>query len=223
MIGLANYLAFSNTNDNIGRIYQNVTISANEPTYEVVSLTEAKNYLKIDYTTDDDLIELMIKSIRKQVENELGGLFIVKRSVTQKQTGGIKQIELLREPVNSITSVTYYEEFDSTGEVLSSSDYRFSDGFLYHKDGYFKPGRESDGYIIVYNCGYVDDTGQTAETSIPILRTAILRILAYVYENREEYATTISEGGWSVSYNLIVGNSQLKNLLSPYLKSRAVF
>lgn len=202
---------------------QSVTVSAGEPTHELFDVATIKNYLKVDYNTDDDLIELIQKSVRKQIENELGGVLIVKREVTQKQTGGIEFIELLRSPVNSITSITYYEDFDSSGEVLSATDYRFHDGQLYHKDGFFKQGRSGDGYVIVYNAGIVEDTGATAENATPSLRMAALRLIGYLYENREEFATTINEGGFSISYNTIVGNSELKNLLMPYLGAKAVF
>ena len=154
--------------------YQNVTISTSEPVHEPVSLEEAKNYLKVDYTTDDTLIENLIHVVRKQIENELGGLLIVKRTVTQKQTGGLDTINLFRQPVNSITSITYYEDFSSTGSVVSATNYRFSDGQLYHIDGYWQSGRESDGYVIVYNAGIADDTGQSAENSPYTLRHAIL-------------------------------------------------
>ena len=203
--------------------YQNITVTAPEPTHEPISIELAKNYLKVDYATDDDLIEFLIKSVRKQIENELGGLHIVKRAVTQKQTGGLERIQFMREPVNSITSITYYEEFDSTGTVLSASNYRFVDGEIYHRDGFWKAGRESDGYVIVYNAGIVHDTGQAAEHSAPALRNAMLRIIGYLYENREEFATTIGEGNFNISYNTIVGNSELKSLLMPYMTAKAVF
>lgn len=203
--------------------YQNITVSQNEPTHEPFDIVFVKNYLKIDYNTDDDLIELLIKSVRKQIENELGGFNLVKRNVTQKQTGGIRVIQAMREPVNSIVSITFYEQFASTGTVLNASEYRFVDGEFYHKDGFWKQGRESDGYVIVYNAGLVDDTGQAAENLAPAIRNAMLRIIGYLYENREQFATNISEGGMSVSYNTIVGNNELKSLLAPYMTVKAVF
>ena len=202
--------------------YQAITITANDPIHEPVSLEETKNYLKVDYTTDDTLIENLIHVARKQIENELGGLLIVKRTVTQKQTGGLSRIELLRQPVNSITSITYYEDFNSIGEVLSASDYRFNDGQLYHANGYFPAGREGNGYVIVYNAGIADDTGQSAENSPHTLRHAILRIVAYLYENREEYVTQINEGNLSVVYDKKTRND-VNLLLMPYHTGLAVF
>jgi uncharacterized phiE125 gp8 family phage protein len=203
--------------------FQNVSVIASEPTNELFTLTTIKNYLKVDVSTDDDLITLIQKSVRKQIENEIGGVQIVRRSVTQKQTGGIEKIELLRGPVNSITSITYYESFDSAGEVIDSAKYRQVNGMLYHETGFWNQGREGDGYVIVFDAGIVADTSNAAEAATPALRMAALRLIAYLYENREEFATTISEGGFSISYNTIVGNSELNNLLMPYAKARAVF
>jgi uncharacterized phiE125 gp8 family phage protein len=203
--------------------YQNITINSTEPTYEPVTLSEAKNYLKVDYTTDDNLISSLIFSARKQIENELGGVAIVKRSFTQKQTGGIKEICLMRQPVNSITSLTYYDSFDSIGELIDPSEYRNVNEFIFSKNGFFNFGRNADGYVTVFNAGLVEDTQIGASTCPISLKTAILRIVAYLYENREEFATTIGEGGFSISYNSIVGNSEFKSLLAPYMVSKAVF
>lgn len=201
---------------------QYTTVTQTTPTHNPVSLEEAKNYLKVDYNTDDDLIEALIFAARKQVENELGGLLIVKRTVTQKQTGGVKTIDLMREPMVSISSITYYEDFDSTGTVISSTDYRFADGAIFHRNGFWDEGREADGYVIVYTAGLVDDTGQAAENSPETIRMAILRIVAYLYENREEYSTQISEGGLTVTYNKKIRND-VNLMLMPYHTGKAVF
>lgn len=218
-------MAYDWWNDKLDRSkpkYQNITVTYGEPTHEPVSLEEAKNYLKIDYSTDDDLITILIHVARKQIENELGGLLIVKRTVTQKQTGGLEIFDALRMPVNSISSITFYENFDSSGEVISSSQYRFVNGYIFNKDGYWKQGRDADGYVIVYNAGIADDTGQSAENSPEPLRQAIMRIVAYLYENREEYVEQISEGNLSVRYNKQIRND-VNLLLMPYHTGKAVF
>lgn len=201
---------------------QYITVTDAEPQFEPVSLEEAKNYLKVDYATDDDLIEILIHVARKQIENELGGLAIVRRSVTQKQTGGIEKLEVMRQPLNSITSITYYENFDSAGSVIAASNYRFVDGMIIHKDGYWKAGRDGDGYVIVYNAGISADTGQAAENSPHTLRQAIMRIVAYLYENREEYVTQINEGNMTVTYDKKT-RSDVNLLLMPYHTGKGVF
>jgi uncharacterized phiE125 gp8 family phage protein len=201
--------------------YQEITLTSSEPAYEPVTVAQAKNYLKVDTTNDDTLIESLIIAARKQVENECGGLVIVKRNFTQKQTGGLKQIELLREPINSISSITFYEEFDSTGEVLSASNYRFVGSNLYHVDSFFQIGRQGDGYQIVFNAGMVDDTLVGASTAPHAIKTAILRYVGFLYENREEYATNINEGNFSIAYDQKT-LFETKMLLMPYHTGKAV-
>jgi uncharacterized phiE125 gp8 family phage protein len=203
-------------------IYQSTSVTYSDPVHEPVSLEETKNYLKVDYTTDDTLIENLIHVARKQIENELGGFLIVKRSIVQKQTGGLDVIELLRQPVNSITSIYYYDSFASTGSLISSSDYRYNEGQLYNSSGYWNQGREGNGYVITYNAGFADDSGQSAENSPNTIRQAILRIVAYLYENREEYVTQISEGNFSITYDKKTRND-VNLLLMPFHTGRAVF
>lgn len=202
--------------------YQNITVTQTEITHEPVSLEEAKNYLKVDTTTDNDLIQILISVARRQIENELGGLNIVRRTVTQRQTGGLERIALMRQPLVSITSITYFEDFDSTGEVVAASNYRTADGEIYHREGFWKAGRESDGYVIVYTAGIAADTGQAAENSPETLRQAIMRIVAYLYENREEYVTQINEGNFSVTYNKNI-RSDVNLLLMPYHTGKGIF
>ena len=177
--------------------YQEISIiETGLVTNEPLSLTEVKNNLKIDYSTDDDLLTGLIKSVRVQIETELGGVNIIRRNMIQKQTGGVEFIELLRQPVNSIASIIYFEDFDSTGETIT--DYRQVNNILYHRDTFFKVGRAADGYVITYNAGLIADA-VNANLSVPSnIKTAMQRVISYLYENRQQYASTYSEGGWSI-------------------------
>lgn len=178
--------------------YQEISIiETGLVTNEPLSLTEVKNNLKIDYSTDDDLLTGLIKSVRVQIETELGGVNIIRRNMIQKQTGGVEFIELLRQPVNSIASIIYFEDFDSTGETIT--DYRQVNNILYHRDTFFKVGRAADGYVITYNAGLIADA-VNANLSVPSnIKTAMQRVISYLYENRQQYASTYSEGGWSIT------------------------
>jgi len=201
--------------------YQEISISdSNNITHEPADLEEMKNYLKIDYTTDDDLIESLIKSARKQVEDELGGLAIIQRQFVQKQTGGLERIELLRQPVQSIASITYNQYYDSTGTAITT--YRRVGHLLYHQDGFWQTGREADGYIITYTSGLVADTGQSHNSVPRAIRTAVERIVAYLYENREDFATSISEGNFSINYDKNL-RRDINLLLMPYHTGKGLF
>ena len=201
--------------------YQEISIiETGLVTNEPLSLTEVKNNLKIDYSTDDDLLTGLIKSVRVQIETELGGVNIIRRNMIQKQTGGVEFIELLRQPVNSIASIVYFEDFDSTGETIT--DYRQVNNILYHRDTFFKVGRAADGYVITYNAGLIADA-VNANLSVPSnIKTAMQRVISYLYENRQQYASTYSEGGWSITYNKEM-RQEINLLLMPNHSGRGIF
>lgn len=201
--------------------YQETSIfDSNNITHEPVDLEEMKNYLKIDYTTDDDLIESLIKGARKQIEDELGGVAIVQRSFVQKQTGGLQRIELLRQPVQTMTSVNFFEYYESTGTLIT--DYRRVNNLLYHKDGFWQTGRDADGYVITYTAGMVADNGQSHQNIPRGIRSAIERVVAYLYENREDFATSLSEGNLSITYDKSM-RRDINLLLMPFHTGKGMF
>lgn len=202
--------------------FQEISVEETEPTNEPVSLTEIKLYLKIDYTTDDDLLTALIKAVRKQIEIELGGLLIVKRNVVQKQTGGLRQIELLRSPVNAITSIVHYDSFSSTGSTITSSYYRNVNNLIFHDDGFFKTGRSADGYVITYNAGMINDTTSSYASSPEAIKTVIKRVISYLYDNRQLYVSNYIENQLNVNFDQKMKN-EINLLLMPYHTGKGVF
>lgn len=180
-------------------IPQYLTVNNAPPTNHPVTVDEAKLFCKVDTATDNDIFDMLIHAATKEIENETGGYCIIKRSITQKQTGGLEVLELMREPVASITSVTYAQGFSDTPTTITS-DVRLSGANLFHEDGYFKQGRNGDGYVVTFVAGSIDDTNQAHLSTPSLLKNAILRLVAYYYENRQEHAKQYSEGNWSVSY-----------------------
>ena len=203
--------------------YQEITITeVAEPTYEPVSLAEMKDYLKVDTTDDNTLISALIHTARKQVENELGGLAIVKRNFTQKQSGGLERLEILKSPLNSIASIVYYDSFASTGSTVTASDYRYVTNNVYHINNFFDYGRDADGYVITFNAGIVADTSTASITAPNSIRVAIMRIASYLYENRQDYAKNWNEGNWSINYDKTLRND-INLLLMPYHTGKGLF
>lgn len=93
------------------------------PTEEPVSATEAKQYLAVDHSADDALIAVLITAARQEAEAQAA-----RRFVTQTQDLLLSgwpadgRIRLEYPPVQSVTSITYYDE-DNTAHVMSSADY----------------------------------------------------------------------------------------------------
>lgn len=190
-------------------------VQTSAPTLTIVDTTVTKNYLKVGSdTTDDDLILDLIKAATKIVEQEAGGLCICEQTWKQYQKGGVDEIELLRQPVLNVSSVNYYEDFDSSAVAITvSTHYRAVENDLYHVDGYWEQGRDGDGYVTEFTAGKY--TASSYTNADPALKTAILRIVAWLYENREEYVTNISEGNWSVTYAGELPQG-LKRLIMPF-------
>ncbi len=199
-------------------ISQFVTVSETEPTYEPVTVNEAKNYFKVDDTTDDALIAQIIKTARKMIETH-ASLTFHQRTVTQKQTGGVDYIDALRLPANTVSSITFARDFDSTPETLDASSYRLAGNRFYHESREFIQGRDADGYVITYTAGMVADA--TPSTLKSDLKTAILRVAAFLYENRQEYAQGWSEQGFSVNYDIM--KSEINRIVNPYASAKGIF
>lgn len=179
---------------------------------EPVSLTEMKNYLKLDnsITDDDSLIGDMITSARRVIENMCGRKFEVATITEYKDITDIENLEaylkILTSPVGTITSITYYEDFSSTGEILDSGSYRIVDDKIYHEDGYWKVGRPGDTYKIIYT------TSNAAEPGIEI---PIMRLVSFWYNNRDEMVSAVNEAQSSQNYDTKIPD-WLFLLVSPF-------
>lgn len=224
MIKMANKWELTSGNyDNSGykEPIQNLKlVQVSGPTVSILTRSEVKNYLKLGSdTADDNLIDDMIKGCTSVIERELGGKAICNQKWKQYQKGGIETIELLRTPVIGIPSVSYYEDFDTvTATNITYSDYfRVVENNLVHIDGFFESGRDLDGYVITFQAGLftASDYTSSSKQELQVFKNAINRLIAFMYENREEYMMEVQEGEWKVSYDgqLPIG---VKNLIMPF-------
>lgn len=147
-----------------------------------VSLTNVKNYLKIDYSTDDTLITSLIEAARDYTEAYLGSTLITTEyTYYTDKFSYIMRIPL--GPVQSIDSVKYYNTA-GTLTTLSTDDYSAS-GDKRRIIVTDIPTLEDDrlsAVQIAFTAGYSD-----TESSVPdIIKTAIYEMIAYWYEIRED-------------------------------------
>jgi uncharacterized phiE125 gp8 family phage protein len=140
------------------------------------------------YSVEDTYIEDLIKSARRLIELHTGRRFITQTWETALGSfpRGDK-IELPYPPLQSVTSVKYYDT-DDTEATFSSDDY--------YVDTYAEPGalslnygeswpsttlRPANGVIVRYVVGYGD-----AESDVPEMYKQAIKILAAeLYERRE--------------------------------------
>jgi uncharacterized phiE125 gp8 family phage protein len=159
-----------------------------QPSLEVWTLSEVKNYLKVDTSADDTLITTLLQSAREVAERYLNQALIT-QTITEKLDRLNKPIIYLSvSPVISVTSFQYADSQNTTQTYNSNN---------YIVDNFEKPARLSLAYgktwptlygnindvTIVYTAGY-----GAAASNVPMqIRQAILMMVADAYDNREDY------------------------------------
>ena len=151
------------------QIVRDITIISEEVT-NPITLAEAKNYLRVDFSEDDDLIESLITSARVRLE-QYAGIAMTERTL-QVVAYVDELIELPYAPITNILNVEYFsantwvEIEDGAYEVIGTTVRKvFTINY---------PGME---YRFTYNCGY-DCVPST-------LKTATLKLVSDLYEYRE--------------------------------------
>lgn len=156
------------------------------PAVEPVTLAEAKLHLRIDHSTEDDLITRLIMAARRYCEQVSYRAF-----VNQSLTGGIADwprdgvIRLPYPPLSSVTSIKYTDSA-GTEHTLAATVYGTDTklGLIYLKPDQEWPTttlRAYDPITIVWVAGY----GSTAASVPDIYKQAVLLMVGHLYENRE--------------------------------------
>ncbi len=190
---------------------------------EPVTQAQMKLHLRVDHTTDDNLIDTLISAARSHIEKTLG-IAMVERTYRADLPGFYGEFMLPFHPLQDVISVKYYSTASpvvfttlsdsSVSPVVTTEKYKadLPKGRIYLASGETWPSSavRHDSVQITYKSGYAPtgsplDYGASVESD---LLAAIKLIVADMYENRE--AQVIGQG-FSVSENKTV-----KLLLEPY-------
>lgn len=163
------------------------------PTFEPVTLAEAKAHCRVDISDDDALITSQISAARAYLEHTFGRAIAAQTILLHlaafplvSQSNPRGAIKLPRPPLASVTSVYYY---DGTGELtqLDASAYQVDDvrepGEIVPAPGTDWPDSQEDrvGAVkVTYVAGVA-----TAGAIDPRIKQAVLMLVAHWYENRE--------------------------------------
>lgn len=166
-----------------------------EPVAEPVTLAEARAHLRLDHTSDDELLAGLIRAARQEVERSTGLALLVQswRLALDRWPRSGRAV-LAIHPVREVLSVTV---FGSEGEasLLAPSGYEadtLSRPARIHFSEMPAPGRVMNGIEIDFAAGFGE-----AGTDVPdLLRRAILLLVAHWYEFR----TGFGPGDQPVSY-----------------------
>lgn len=156
------------------------------PSVEPISTAEAKEWLRIDSsdTSQDNVLGILITAARQRVEDYLRRALITQTLSFEMMGDDLREyIEIPRPPVQSITSLTTYDEASGseTSTVVSSDDYQLVEKtLLVERNDGWTINREDRAGTLVYVAGYGD-----AGSDVPgAIRLALLELLALYYERR---------------------------------------
>lgn len=167
-------------------------VRSTAPTSEPLTTAEAKSHLRVSVSTDDALIDALVKAAREHVE-ETCSIALFTQTWQRRMDGWPvgNTIWLPRPPLQSVTSVKYYDA-DGTEYTLASSNYIVDTvswpGRIVLKSSASWPGvtlQDANGILITYVSGWA------ATASIPqSIRQALLLLVGHWYENREAVLTS---------------------------------
>lgn len=160
-----------------------------EPAIEPIALADLKNDIRVDsdLTADDFLISAHLASARRYIEKVVDRALITQTlELTMDAWPTGDRFELPRPPLQSVTSIKYYDT-DHAEYTLSSDDYYLdtasSPGRVVLEFGSTWPAvalRSVNGIIIRFVAGYGDE-----ESDVPEHLAHAVRLLAgHWYENR---------------------------------------
>jgi len=158
-------------------------------TTDVVSVQQVKDWGKLKGSTEDDIIDQLIKSCRELQEQWVGRSFIQKTLTGQWDQITEAVIELPFGPVKSVTSVKrVYEDGTLSDALTVNTDYYLSGLALYKKINlytrYHSAGQIVTGLQIEYVTGHGTAAG---ETPIPeTIKETIMRHVLTDYAMRDD-------------------------------------
>ena len=164
----------------------NSHIVVTEPLVEWITLADAKAWLKVDHTDDDDLITALLPAVRKSVEHYMRRKVLACDIVeTWMQWPGAK-IELYWSKLNEVTAIKYIDEAGDE-QTVDSSNYFLGSNYrppfiMFGIEYQFPAVTVSPNAVTVeYSAGWAD------ADSIPgDILVAMKLVLSDMYENRTD-------------------------------------
>lgn len=150
---------------------------------------EAKDFLKVDTTADDTLIDNLIKAATQSCEIYTNRYFI-NTVVTQYSDNWREFYRLYKSPVVTITHIKYYDTND-TLQTLAASNYILDNISQPARIGIAVDGTLPDladrinAVLVKYTVGYSNLASEVPEG----IRQAVLITIGNWYENRQTVIT----------------------------------
>lgn len=168
-------------------IYRSI-LRLTQPSVEPVSVSMARQHLRVDDDTDNLYIASLISVAREMAEVELDRTLLTTRWQMKLDGFPAGDIRLPRPPMSLIQTsvVVSYVPSDGTVATLPSSEYRVDNTST---PGVIRPLysgtwptylNDANSVTVTWWAGYGDDGGQVPA----VIKNAMLLILTELYENR---------------------------------------
>jgi uncharacterized phiE125 gp8 family phage protein len=163
-----------------------------EPQVEPITIKELKDYLKLDYTTDDAMLTALICTARQWAEKYTSRAFIC-RTLKAHFENHNEKVRLPYPPINSVTTVTRVRDNESSALTLNTDYYvnGVADKYLTLTSlstSNVTPGISPRDNLRAWNLEvtFIAGYGYSREDVPSGIRHGVLRLAAYLYENRDE-------------------------------------
>ena len=169
------------------------------PATAISTVADMKDRLKVDVSTDDDLIASLIETATKIIEEQKGLALITQTLEMALDDWPKAAIDIHKGPVQSITSITYV--INDVVTTWAASNYILDD---YRKIARIGLARAAsypgvDSIINTIKVRFVAGYGVAADVPEPILDAAAL-IIGNLYENREDVITVPNVRVYAMPY-----------------------
>lgn len=184
-------------------IFENKLVSSSGS--EPLTLVYVKNYLRVDYDTDNDLLNDLIRAARQLVEQYIEQALITKSFKCYFSDfedwdikGGYIFLEL---PISPVTSITAVKSVDEDGTETAITDYKTTGLDIKTVRvplQYSLTAGAKAGYIVEYtaNNSNIDEA----------IKDAIAKLVGEMYENRQNSAVDVNIASLPFSVKSILAN-----------------
>lgn len=156
------------------------------PASEPLTVSEVKDYLKVDSSADDTLIGTLITAARQWVENHCAIALLPQTAIQIWGTLG-GEMNLALSPLRSVSAITYLDA-GGTQQTLAAS--------VYSVDSISTPARVNLAYGQTWPSTYdttnaasaIFTAGYDAASAVPAaIKQALMLTIADMYDNRTDY------------------------------------
>jgi uncharacterized phiE125 gp8 family phage protein len=182
-----------------------------DPTIEPVTLTEAKAYLRLDGTADEDLLTGLIRAARQEVEQATGTALLEQGWRLVLDCWPKNGTALLRvHPLREVLSVTLYGS-EGEASVLVPENYQV-DALSRPARVHFETAppalRAMNGVEIDFTAGF----GEAGADVPDLLKRAILLLVAHWYEFRAGFGPSDQPVSYPVGYERLISSCRAGRL-----------